>query len=156
MLCSTSMSPARSAVSRRFSRITVLSRLIASRLMPYWRRSCSSAAVLPMNLEVGGITASEMPARLGLNRSAKLRSREFIRRNWFCAKSATCCRGPIAPITLPTQMRASGGGARRASLPVCRASSSGALCSASASPKVMPTSGLSALTTSSCTSPAMP
>ena len=30
-----------------------------------------------------------------------------MRRNWFCAKSATCWRGPIAPSTLPTQMRAS-------------------------------------------------
>ncbi|KAG1182225.1 hypothetical protein G6F35_015662 [Rhizopus arrhizus] len=58
--------------------------------------------------------------------------------------------------TLPTQMRISAGGARRVSLPVFRASSSGASCRFSASPRVMPTSGLSALTTSSNTSPSMP
>ena len=52
-----------------------------------------------------------------------------MRRNWFCAKSATCARAPMAPSTLPTQMRASAGGARRDSLPVLSASSSGAPCS---------------------------
>ena len=109
-----------------------------------------------MKLEVGGTTASEMPARLGLNRSPKSRRRVLMRRNWFCAKSATCARAPIAPSTLPTQMRASAGGARRDSLPVLSASSSGAPCTASASPSDMPTSGLSALTVSSNTSPSMP
>ena len=79
-----------------------------------------------------------------------------MRRNWFCAKSLICWRGPIAPSTLPTQMRISAGGARRVSLPVFRASSSGASCKVSASPRVMPTSGLSAVTTSSNTSPSMP
>ena len=90
-----------------------------------------------------------MPARLGLNRSPKLRRRELRRRKWFCAKSPTCCFGPIAPSTLPTQMRASAGGASRDSSPVFSASSSGASCSASASPSDMPTSGLSAVTVSS-------
>ena len=56
--------------------------------------ACASAArpaVLPMNCDVGGTTASEMPARLGLNRSPKLRRRVLMRSMLFCAKSATCC-----------------------------------------------------------------
>ena len=156
MLWKTSMSPARSATERTSSRITCLSRLIASRLIPAcWRRR-SSRAVLPMKREVGGTTASEMPARAGLNRSPRLRSREDMRRKWFWAKSWTCWRGPITPSTLPTQMRMSAGGASRVSLPDLSASSSGASCIDSASATDMPTSGLSALTASSNTSPSMP
>ena len=156
MLCSTSMSPARSLVLRTSSRSTSLSRLIASRFMPCFLRSSSSAGVLPMKVEVGGITASEMPARLGLNRSPNSRSRELSLRKLFCAKSSAAWRAPIAPITLPTQIRLSAGGASRDSLPVLSASSSGAPCSASASPIDMPTKGLSAVTVSSNTSPSMP
>ena len=156
MLWNTSMSPARSGRLRTSSRITCLSRLIASRLMPScWRRR-SSLALLPIRREVGGTTASEMPARAGLNRSPRWRRREDMRRNWFWAKSATCWRGPITPSTLPTQIRMSAGGASRVSLPALSASSNGASCSDSASATVMPTSGLSALTISSNTSPSMP
>ena len=102
-----------------------------------------------MNFDVGGITASAMPARLGLNRSPKWRRRVLMRRNRFCAKSATCCLGPITPSTLPTQMRVSAGGARRDSFSDFSASSIGAWWMASASANVMPTSGLSAVTVSS-------
>ena len=110
-----------------------------------------------MKREVGGTTASEMPARLGLNRSPNSRRRALMRRKLFWAKSATSCFGPITPSTLPTQMRVFAGGAsRESSLPVLSASSNGAPCFVSASPSDMPTSGLSAPTVSSYTSPSMP
>ena len=69
--------------------------------------------------------------------------------------------GPNAGLPNPAivdelELRASAGGARRDSLPDLRASTSGAPCSASASPSDMPTSGLSAPTVSSYTSPSMP
>ena len=102
-----------------------------------------------MKVEVGGMTASEMPARLGLNRSANSRSRVPMRRKRLLEKSAISSRWPITPSTLPTQMRASPGGARRDSLPVFSARISGASCSTSASASDMPTSGLSAVTVSS-------
>jgi hypothetical protein len=111
---------------------------------------------LRSHFEFGGITTSEMPARDGLNMSAKLRSRGDTLHNWLFANSLTSSRRPSTPSTLPTQIIWSTGGASRASLPFLSARISGAPRSCSASPTLMPTSALSAVTVSSITSPSMP
>ena len=60
------------------------------------------------------------------------------------------------PSTVPTQINWSAGGANRASLPFLIARIGGAPGSNSASITLMPTSGLSAVTVSSTTSPSSP
>src|SRR6185437_12266818 len=108
--------------------------------MPKRLRRRSSPTVCLMKRETGGITTSEMPARVGLNSSSSWRMRVESRHSWLLAKRLSCSRGPSTPSTEPTQITWSAGGAMRASLPLLIARISGASCNCSASPMLMPTS----------------
>src|SRR5690242_4932731 len=87
-----------------------------------------------MNFDCGGITTSEIPARVGLNMSASAWMRLPGRHCIACANSLTSGREPSTPSTVPTQIIWSEGGARRDSLPFLIARISGAFSSVSASP----------------------
>jgi hypothetical protein len=150
------MSPARIAVLRTSSRSTCLSRLIASRLSPCClrRRSCACG----LADEAGGRRHHRFgnAGAAGIEQVAeRTQPRRDPQEVVLREVGDLLLRPHRAEHAADPDPRI--GRWRQAGLVAgLQARNSGAPCSDSASPRLMPTSGLSAVTVSSCTSPSMP